>query len=142
MKKKVLPTKRSVKFILAEDVRAEANGKFSLLGVFPGEEFHVAGDPPPELRAAFVIPSVSFVFIVTDGQGEFSGGVTILGPDKKPVGGEMPLTGVKFEKGKPATISGGARPFIGAAYGTYFAELRLENARFRFPIRVSPAPKS
>jgi hypothetical protein len=114
-----LPTKGGIKFILAEEVRQETGGKFSLLGVFPGGRFAVAGPPPPGVgNAAIVLQSLAFVFIVEGGEGKQSGRFKILAPDKKTAVSDSPIEKLEMVGGRPLIFATGAKPFIGPAFGT------------------------
>lgn len=142
-----VPKKSSIRLILSEEARAEGNGKFSLLGVFPGEQFQVGGEPPPAgfEQFAFVMPSLSFVFIFTDGEGKVPSRLSILGPDKKPLFAEAEIAnGIEIAKGRPAIFLSGMRPFLGPKFGTYTIVLKMgKTAVFKFPFHVekAPAPK-
>jgi hypothetical protein len=136
-----IPTKSAIRFILAEDVRPEGNGKFSLLGVFPGERFMVGGEAPigspPNL--AFAMPSLAFVFVITDGEGKIPAKFKIIGTDKKTVLVEAPTT-IEIAKGRPAVFMTGAKPFTGEKFGSYTAQLEMGNKKFGFPFLIEKAP--
>jgi hypothetical protein len=134
-----LPTKRDVKFILAEDIRQEALGKSSLLGVIPGERFLVGGPPPAAAPAnvEFVLSSLAFFFAITGGEGSFKGRFRILGPDKKTVVVDMPIDKpIEVVGGKGAVFATASKPFIGSAFGTYSVQLELDKAKFSFPMTI------
>jgi hypothetical protein len=138
-----IPKKAAVKFILAEDVRPEANGKYSLLGVFPGERFMVGGEAPAGVEnLAFAMPSLVFVFMITDGEGKIHSKFTIFGPDKKALNNVAGVEQViEIAKGRPAMFASVARPFAGAKFGTYVVQLEMGKSRFRFPFLIEKAPK-
>jgi hypothetical protein len=138
-----IPAKTAIKFLLAEDVRSEGNGKFSLLGVFPGERFMVGGEPPvgtPE-KLAFAMLSLSFVFVITDGEGKIPSKFKIIDTDGKKTLIEIPIeSGIEIVKGRPAIFVTGAKPFAGGSFGTYAAQLELGNKKFKFPFSIEKAP--
>ena len=138
-----LPTKRDVKFLLAEDVRQEILGKVSLQGLMPGDEFLVGGKPPPGVGAnvAFVIPSLAFVFVVTgSGEGKFNGRFKIIAPDKKTII-EIPADKpIEKVAGKATMFMTAAKPFIGPAFGTYTVQLELDKAKFAFAMIIGKGP--
>jgi hypothetical protein len=140
------PSKRGVKFILAEDIRNEGSGKFSLLGVFPGERLGVLGTPAPGTPpgVAVALPSLAFVFIVTEGKGKTTGTFKVTGSDRNVVGSEMPLQPVELRDNQPSVIGATAKPFLAPSFGTYTVELTLGKAkfRFRFTIEKGKDPKS
>lgn len=138
-----IPAKSAIRFILAEDVRPEGNGKFSLLGVFPGERFMVGGEAPvgsPQ-NLAFAMPSLAFVFVITDGEGKIPGKFKIISTDKKTVLIEAPIEkGIEIVKGRPAVFITGAKPFAGEKFGSYTAQLEMGNRKFKFPFLIEKAP--
>jgi hypothetical protein len=140
---KTSPAKRSIKFILAEDIRNESDGKFSLLGVFPGERFAIGGEPPPGLtNAAFFIQSLIFLFIISGGdEGKHPGHFKIIGPDKKTVVMDTPINQpVEIMKGRSAVFVSGLKPFLGPAFGTYTAQLQIGGNKYKFPFTIEKAP--
>jgi hypothetical protein len=139
-----LPSKRGVRFLLAEDIRSEGSGKFSLLGVFPGDRFSLI-DPPPAIAVpgmAVVMPSLAFVFVVTEGKGKTTGTFRVVGPDRKTVGAEMPTRAIDLQEGRPSVIGATAKPFAAPTFGTYTAELSIGTATFRFPFTIDKATKA
>ena len=143
---KKLPTKRDVRFILAEDVRQELMGKASLQGFMPGDEFLVGGNPPPGAppNVAFVVASLAFLFVVTGaGEGKFDGRFRAIAPDKKTVVFDSPA-GQPLEKiaDKAAVFGTVAKPFIGPAFGIYTVQLVLDKAKFSFPMTIGKVPSN
>jgi hypothetical protein len=134
------PSRRGVRFFLAEDVRQETGGKFSLLGVFAGEKIFVSGTPPEvPSTIAFGLPSLAFVFVLTEGEGRFEGRFRLVAPDRKTVLTESTFELMELRRGHSNTIATTAKPFVGAAFGTYTAELTVGKTRFKFPIEIAKA---
>jgi len=143
MKKKATPTKRrSIKFILAEDIRNEPGGKFSLLGVFPGERFAIGGEIPQGVNAVFFMQSLVLVFIISGGdEGKHPGTFKIISPDKKTVILESAINqAIEIAKDRSAVFVTGLRPFLGPAFGTYTAHLQIGRNTFEFPFTIEKAP--
>jgi hypothetical protein len=140
---KKLPNKRDVLFILAEDIRQELMGKASLQGFLPGDEFLVAGNPPPGAppNVVFAVPSLAFIFVIRGGEGKFDGRYRAIAPDKKTVIFDQPA-GQPLEKiADKATVFGTvAKPFIGPAFGIYTVQLVLDKTKFSFPMTIGKAP--
>jgi len=136
-----LPTKRDLKFFLAEDIRPEANGKVSLIGLIPGERLAIHG-PSPGPNIAFAIPGMSFLFVVTGTSvGQFPARFRITAPDKKTIVLDTPSDEpIRKLLGKPAVFGTTCRPFAGPSFGTYTVRLELGKAGFSFPITVEKAP--
>lgn len=134
-----LPSKRDIRFLLAEDIRQETFNKSSLLGLIPGERFMVAGPPPPGAppNVAFALPSLAFFFIITGGEGTFNGRFRILGPDKKTVIIDMSTDKpIEISPQKAAVFATAAKPFVGPGFGTYSVQLELDKAKFSFPMTI------
>ncbi len=134
-----MPSKRDVKFLLAEDIRQEALNKSSLLGLIPGERFNVGGAPPAGAPAnvAFALPSLAFFFVITGGEGTYKGRFKILGPDKKIVIVDMPIDKpIELTAGKAAVFATASKPFVGPGFGTYSVQLELDKAKFAFPMTI------
>ena len=137
-----LPSRRDIKFFLAEDVRPEANGKVSLIGLLPGEFVGVVG-PPPAPNIAFAIPSLSFLFVISGpSSGQFTARFRVTAPDKKTVVLDAPAEApIQKTRDKPAGLGTSAKPFIGPTFGTYTLHLELGKARFSFPFTVEKGPE-
>lgn len=138
-----LPSKRDIRFTVAEDVRHEAAGRYSLLGVFPGERFAVGGPPPAQAQsAAFMIPSLAFVFTITGGEGKFSGRVRICAPDGKTILADSQIEGIDLATGRSSVLANASKPFVGPSFGTYAVTLEIGTARFKYPLIIEKAAES
>jgi hypothetical protein len=133
-----LPTRRDVRFLLAEDIRQEAGSKSSLLGLIPGERFWVAGPPPAGAPAtvAFVLPSLAFMFIITGGQGSFRGRFRIVAPDKTVVVDTPLEKTIDVVTGRPSVFATASKPFAGPGFGEYSIQLELDKTKFAFPMVI------
>jgi hypothetical protein len=137
--------KPRVKLLVAEDLRQETMGKFSLLGVLPGERFLVGGpapiSPPGFPNAAFMIPSLAFVFIISGLEGNLAGKFFILAPDGKSEAGraEMVPT-IAAQKNSPTIAFAIARPFAGPSFGEYTIRLDIGKHKWKFPLVIEKAP--
>jgi hypothetical protein len=140
--KRKTSSKHSVKFILAEDARGEGDGKFSLLGVFPDERVWVKGDVPPGLgTAAFALPSLACVFIITGPPGKYTGHFSVIGTDGKTKILDAAIDqSLEILKGRPATFVTAMKPFVGPAFGSYSMILELGKEKHKFPFVVEKAP--
>lgn len=138
---KSFPTASDIKFILAEDVRQEAFGKFTLLGVFPGEEFNVGGKPPVEIPdAKFFLPSLICVLIFTGESGPFDCSIRLIAPNRSDEASRKAANHrVDKKRGKPAVLVTGFKPFVGKAFGDYTMELTIGKDKYLFPIRIRKA---
>jgi hypothetical protein len=137
-----MPTKRDIKFILAEDVRGEGPSKFSLLGVIAGERLSIGGPPPLDIPGAvFKLPSMAFVFIISNGVGKFPGRFRLIAPDKKTAIANSPEETIDMQSGLTTVVANALKPFVGPVFGTYTVQLEIGNAKFRFPLIIDKAPE-
>jgi hypothetical protein len=137
-----LPKKGDVKFLVAEDIRIEAAGRFTLLGLFVGERFLVAGPPKVIPGMAFALPSLGFLFIIDKGAGRVPGRLVITAPDKKTVVGDSLIEAIEMTSGLHSALANVSRPFIGPSFGTYTVRLEVGTAKFAFPLTVEKTPES
>lgn len=72
-----LPEDADLTFLLSEDAREEVNKKISILGLFAGAEMIVYARE----GAPMLIPSLSFFFSFTRGEGSFGAHVTVTDPN-------------------------------------------------------------
>jgi len=139
-----LGVKPHVKLLLAEDVRQEAMGKFSLLGVLPGERFLVGGPVPISLpglpSAAFMIPSLAFVFIVSGLEGNLVGKFSLFAPDGKTNVAMVEMVPVVVQKNSSTVATAIARPFAGPSFGEYTIRLEIGKHKWKFPLVIEKAP--
>jgi len=137
-----LPSKADVKFTVSEDIRQEGLGRFSLLGVFAGERFAVGGDLPQGFgSAAFVLPSLAFLFVISKGEGTVPGSIKITAPDGKTVVGQSSGDFV-MQADKATVIANIAKPFIGPAFGTYTVQIGIGPRRYKFPVVIEEPPRA
>lgn len=141
-----------VKFTLAEEVRAEISGKFSLLGVYPGEQVVVSGIRPHELPTGveFALQSLAFIFVaIGDLEGKFDSKYQVVAPDRKTVlyDGESQI--VELKVNAPSVFGTSIKPFVGPEFGLYTTVLTIGEFRTEFPFeirrgeyKIEPSPTS
>jgi hypothetical protein len=139
-KKTEWESKLSVKFILCEDIRAEMQGKVSLVGVYPGENLLLVNDPPPGTPKDHkpAISSLAFVFFVSNGSGKASPRVIISDPRGK-VAAPVQLADTTFVPDSAATIAGLAKPFVVGEVGKYSIRLEIGVRKFEFHFLIRKA---
>ena len=138
---KQLPSQEKTIFLLCEDIRQELGGKISLLGVIPAN--HLTLEGMPQNSADAVIPSLTFVFLFRDGEGEFNGKVGIIAPDEKEL---IPENEHPMKKGAKDTMNtifklapfkvmtGKFKPYVVLDGQRYEREFEVQQ------IQSSPAP--
>lgn len=131
---------RNVQFLLADAVRQEEGGKLTVLGLYSGDAVLLKDSLPnsiPEGMEGLALPGLTIVAIVRDGQGSFSYGVHLYGPDGKALG--KGVDGMKLDKKKdaPASLLIPVQPFPIPDFGTYRVLLQLNRHEYEFKFRVS-----
>jgi hypothetical protein len=123
----VVPNPSDVKLVVCEFARQEADGKFSLLGVFPGNQIQVKGATTPTVP----IPALALVFIIDGAAGVFDSAIDITA-------GATPL-----HITMSAEMKGSRRGYIltqvyglPLAAGTFVVKLTLDTAAYNFSIEV------
>lgn len=126
------PTRKNVTFILAEDVRAEANKKLMLAGVYNSAYIRVFTKPTDERPANL---HIMFLFMFRDGEGEFETRIAIIDPD-----GEKLVASDLGRKSKlPKSSLAMAYGLIGPHYkklGTYKAIIQLDDRSYEFEFDI------
>jgi hypothetical protein len=131
------PTRRDIKFLLAEDIRSEGPTKFSLLGLFPGERFVVGGTPPINSpNIAFMVPSLAFIFMISGSEGQFPGRFKLTAPDGKTIISEAQLETIVLKAGRSSVVANTSKPFVGPAFGEYTVVFDVGGAKFKFPVTI------
>ncbi len=132
---KKFPTHEKTVFLLCEDVRHEGGGKFSLLGVISSN--HITTERRPEdagKEGAQAMPSLTFVFIFRDGEGEFTLRVGVISPDGK----ELAPSESRIQKKEPDEALNSIfklAPFV-VIPGKYKTYLLLDNERYEYEFVV------
>jgi hypothetical protein len=133
-----LPEDHQVIFLPCDDVRQEAAGKVSLLGMYSGGEIIVYA-PPNEQT---VLPSLSFLFVVMGGQGTFQTRFEITDPNNNPVVNHPMANSVK-NANAALNIIIRMTPFP-VVFGQYRVRLQLDDQSYHRTLtliqRDLPAP--
>jgi len=81
--KKKFPTDKKIHFLIADDIRQEISGKAIIIGYYSGES--VAFSVPEKMMVnefnPLAYPALCFLWVFTDGEGEFDAKVSITHPD-------------------------------------------------------------
>lgn len=128
---KKLPTHEKAVFLLCEDVRQEGSGKFSLLGMIPANNITTETRPEDAGKDGLqVLPSLTFVFIFRDGEGEFAMRVGVIAPDGKELAPSESRTQTKAADEALNSIFKLA-PFV-VNSGKYRAYVLLDSERYEY----------
>lgn len=81
--KKIFPTDKKINFLVADDVRQEVSGKAIIIGYYSdsGIVFSYSDDMKISKEQPVVLPSLCFLWVFTDGEGNFDATVSITAPD-------------------------------------------------------------
>lgn len=81
--KKIFPTDKKTNFLVADDVRQEVSGKAIIIGYYAGAGivFSYSDDIKISEKQPFALPSLCFLWVFTDGEGNFNATVSIKNPD-------------------------------------------------------------
>lgn len=132
--KKILPTDSNIKFLIADDIREEVGGKFSILGYYPSNilQLSVPSTPPLPTTAtvgALVIPSLTILWSFTDGAGEYSAKISIKDPAGQDLINAAPQNIIKNDTGEMNMIMK-ISPFIVNAKGSFECTAELDKVKY------------
>lgn len=132
--RRVYPKIENVKFLLCDSVREEVNKKLTILGLYGGDNiiFH------PEKPKAFPyrLQSLSMIFILKNGSGDFDAKFKIIAPDGENVF-DKKLKRMQITSGVPAVVGVQVANMEFNAEGNFSAVLRLEKKEYAFSFQVS-----
>lgn len=112
-----LPTDNKVKLLIAEDAAAEPAGKLNIDGYYAGDTIVVNSASLGAEVKQFALPSLFFIWVFPDGEGEFMSSTVV----KSPNGAILFETLQTFSK-KPdaeAVLMIDASPFATDTFGTF-----------------------
>jgi hypothetical protein len=128
-----------VNFLIAEEVRPEANGKMSVIGLFAGDTIVVLKgklpDGLPEDTPAG-IDRLTILVIVVDAYGPHSFKGRLIEPSGNLYQPEMVLGDADILKGNSHTLIVHLRPFIVRQPGVFVFEFFVDDVKFTFPFEV------
>jgi hypothetical protein len=122
-----------VNFILCEDIREEAHGKFSLLGVFGGQSVLV-----PESVLGQALPCIAVFSSFADGAGTFRAVNELLDPSGKIIASNRDENlEVKKDPDKNMLLLMKWVPFPISSFGTYTVQVFLDNTNYEFEFGIN-----
>jgi len=133
-----------LKFLLADEVRAELSGKQTIIGLYADDVLVVndmerpAGVPPD---APIAIDRLSFLVNISHvSVGVHNYRAQIVSPAGVMHGQEILMGEAKTEKGKSHTLILEAKPFVLAGEGIYKLDFYIDNIPHSFPfeVRINP----
>ena len=128
------PKPENMKFLICEQARPELHQKLSLLGYYPGD--HIVFYPKVIGQYPYTLATLSFVFVLQDGVGEFDVSFELIGPDGKSQNKVLLSTVNLKSKGTSGSVVNLTNMQFNAE-GVFHAALHLGNKRYDFPFRVS-----
>lgn len=132
-----------IKFLVAEEIRPEMGGKFTVLGLIPDEVLIIESKRPENAPAEIPdgIERLALFLVVSelaDGVHKFKG--QIFDPNGAPYNPQVALGEASVEKGTSRSMIIELKPFIVRTYGAYRFDLYIDDelASFSFEIRSKP----
>jgi hypothetical protein len=132
---KVFPSDSTTRFLVCENIREEARGKISFLGVYTGDQILV-----PINTTVVTLASVAFWFGFLDGEGQFAATVSLFSPTKTLLD-QASMPAAEKEIGKMLNLIVNLAPFRTDEFGTYRAVAYLDQQAYerKFEIRKDPS---
>lgn len=131
------------RFLLCEDIRAEALGKISLIGVYVGERVVVwplPGRKPTDTKDVAQIGPLAFVVVVSGPSGKYKTAFELVNPDGKRWGSKQ-LGKLEIKDDAASLLATRALQMLVPKFGQYVVRFSLDGSRFDFPFQITPAPK-
>jgi hypothetical protein len=124
-----LPDYKDIYFLLCEDARQEASGKFTLTGLYPGGDVKFANGSTDR-----IISSLAFFFLISAGDGDFQFSVKVTYPS----GQVLDFGTGKVMKKPDVALTGIVKisPFHASESGEYKVDLNLDSKVFPYKFRV------
>ena len=134
-----------IKFLVAEDVRMEANGKFTILGLFADDVIIMqAGIESESIPSGipFGFEKITFLIHVSKllGEHKFSG--ELFDPSGESYRPRMPLGEMNIKEGESHAILLEVKPFIVKKTGTYLFNFYVDEGKTPFTFEVIEKAKS
>lgn len=134
-----------IKLIVAEGVRSEVGGKFTVLGLIPDDVIIFESNRPENAPADMPdgIEKLVLLLVVSeleDGVHKFK--VKIFDPSGEPYKSEIDLGEGVVDKGTSHSIILEIKPFIVKKYGIYRFDFYVDNKLSSFPLEIRAKPKS
>lgn len=134
-----------IKFLVAEEVRPEVGGKYTVLGLIPDEvlifESRRPENAPEEIPDG--IERLALFLVVSelaDGVHKFKG--QIYDPNGEPYNPEIALGEGIVEEGTSRSMVIELKPFVVKKYGIYRFDLYVDDKSASFPFEIRSKPKS
>ena len=125
-----------LKFLIADEVRAELSGKQTVIGLY-ADDVLVVNDVERPSEVPFAIDRLSFLVNISDvSVGVHNYKAQILNPAGVKLGQEIPMGESQIEKGKSHTLVLEAKPFVLDGEGIYRLDLYIDNVPHSFPFEV------
>jgi len=126
----ISPTDAKTLFLVCEAARQEPGGKLTLIGLFPSRRIHI----PANTKTAIL--NLSFVFILSDGEGHFTTKVTLIDPKGVPMIANADVPPVDRNANGTSTVNINIAPFQSAERGRFTIILSLNETRYERTFEV------
>lgn len=132
----VLP--KRVNFLLADQIREEAGGKLTIIGLYANDEIILLGDLPEELPIGLqglALPALSILVQLKDGIGNYNGEAQVIDPNGKPLIIPAKLT-ISLKENVWSNLIVPFVPFPLPKFGLYTFELKLDNKKYKYTFTI------
>ena len=129
----------SVKFVLSDDIREEAHGKMTIVGLYADDKIFVEMKPAVPLPPGIVtVVNLSIACMMFGGAGNFNIKAEITGPAWQPI---TQINGTQdFIPGATATFVLKGAPIALPQYGAYLCKITVQQKVFSYTFEVWPGP--
>lgn len=129
----------SVAFLLADSIRQEIDGKHTIVGVYPGDQVVLNGEPQEiSKETPNVLPALFLYALFRGGVGSFQATISIKDPHgeqtKPPF--TFPIAG---QAGVTMTVVANMVPFTVSALGLYTITISLDDTEYSYSFTVTQA---
>ena len=139
MSNRQLPSR--VKFLLSDDVRSEANGKITVVGLYADDKIFVQTLPghPPPVGAVSALNQMVIICLAFDGDGIFPVSATVSAPSGQQLA-TMSLGQITFSPAGPSTIILQSGLFLVPQFGGYRCAVDIGGISFPFDFQILSGP--
>lgn len=128
----------SFRMLISDDVRDEAGGKQTLVGVYGGDDIGFTRPANVEASTRPSLPQLCIYTVFSDGEGEFSTRVELITPSGIKLAAVGPFIAEKIQ-GKNMIVSCKVTPIVFPENGAYTINLALDDKVYSHKIVVLEA---
>ncbi len=125
--KKIFPTDKKINFLVADDVRREVSGKAIIIGYYSDGSIISSYPETPKIskNQPMVFPSFCFLWVFTDGEGDFDVTASIKYPDGTII--EVISQTMNKKRGEAQNLLVRMSPFLTHIFGEFECIVNLDD---------------